>query len=92
MFAPGREIRAYLEKVAGKFQLHRRIKFNKEVVKSTYTEGQWHVETKDGDKITSDVFISAVGVLHVPKYPNILGLDTFAGGHSTALAGTTAST
>jgi cation diffusion facilitator CzcD-associated flavoprotein CzcO len=79
MFAPGREIRAYLEKVAGKFQLHRRIKFNKEVVKSTYTDGQWHVETKDGEKITSDVLISAVGVLHVPKYPNIRGLDTFAG-------------
>jgi cation diffusion facilitator CzcD-associated flavoprotein CzcO len=79
MFAPGREIRAYLEKVADKFSLRNRIRVNKEVVKAAYAAGQWHIETRDGEQITCDVLISAVGVLHIPRYPNIPGLDTFAG-------------
>lgn len=79
LFAPGSEIRAYLEKVADKFKLRGRIKFNKEVVKARYTDGQWHLETRDGEQSTSDVVISAVGVLHVPKYPSIRGLDSFMG-------------
>ena len=79
MFAPGREIRAYLERVTGKFNLGRRIQFNKEIIKATYTDGRWQLETRDGERITCDVLISATGVLHVPKYPDIPGFDVFAG-------------
>jgi cation diffusion facilitator CzcD-associated flavoprotein CzcO len=79
MFAPGREIRAYLEKVADKFRLRQRIKFNKEVIKASYTDGKWHLKTRDGERSTSDIVISAVGVLHVPKYPSIRGLANFGG-------------
>jgi cation diffusion facilitator CzcD-associated flavoprotein CzcO len=79
MFAPGSEIRAYLERLTRKFNLRRRIRFNKEVVKATYIDGQWNIETQDGDRITTDVLIAAAGVLHVPKYPTIRGLETFKG-------------
>ena len=92
MFAPGREIRTYLERVTDKFGLRNRIKFNKDVVKATYVAGRWRVETRDGEETACDILISAVGVLHIPKYSNIPGLDTFVGRASIALAGITAST
>ena len=79
MFAPGREIRTYLERVTDKFGLRNRIKFNKDVVKATYVAGRWRVETRDGEETACDILISAVGVLHIPKYSNIPGLDTFVG-------------
>jgi len=78
-FAPGPEIRAYLERLAAKFKLHRRIRFNKEIVKATYVEGRWNIETQDGDHMTTDVLITATGVLHIPEYPSISGLDAFKG-------------
>src|SRR5277367_6205538 len=79
MFAPGPEIRAYLERLSVKYKLHRFIKFNKEVTKASFLDGLWAVETRDGERFTTHVLISATGFLHIPKYPNIRGLDSFQG-------------
>ena len=43
-----------------------------------YRDGQWWVGTADGEE-AFDVLITATGVLRVPRYPDIPGLDTFAG-------------
>jgi cation diffusion facilitator CzcD-associated flavoprotein CzcO len=40
---------------------------------------QWHLKTASGDVHVADIVISALGMLNVPKFPSIPGLDTFAG-------------
>jgi cyclohexanone monooxygenase len=77
--APGHEILAYLKKVAAKYDLERDIRYGHEVLKADYVDGQWRLETNHGDEGLFDAVIAAAGVLHHPAYPDIPGLDTFAG-------------
>ena len=37
----------------------------------------WTVETQTGEKLKCDVLVSGVGFLHVPKMPDIPGLEDF---------------
>ncbi len=78
-FCGGPEIRQYFEDMAKKYNIFARIQFNKEVVNADYHDGEWTVETADGASTKADFFISACGILVRPKYPDIPGLDTFAG-------------
>ena len=78
-FSPGPEIQAYFERVARDYDIERDIRFGDEVVRCTYVDGQWHVETAGGHRDVVDVVIAATGVLHHPKYPDIEGLDSFDG-------------
>jgi cation diffusion facilitator CzcD-associated flavoprotein CzcO len=55
------------------------VRFGDEVTRCTFTNSQWHLETKAGHHDEVDVVIAATGVLHHPRYPDIEGIDTFAG-------------
>jgi cation diffusion facilitator CzcD-associated flavoprotein CzcO len=80
--SPGAEIRDYLEDVADRFGVTERIRFGTEVVRAVWYDDTWRVESRDDAGITTEVFdfvVSATGVLHHPRYPDIPGLDTFAG-------------
>ena len=37
----------------------------------------WTVETQSGEKLKCNVLVSGVGFLHVPKMPDIPGLEDF---------------
>jgi len=78
-YAPGPEIHDYFKRVARQYGLHSRIEFNSEVVACDWIEGQWHVRLRDGRVDIADVVVAATGVLHHPSYPDIPGLDDFAG-------------
>ncbi len=79
-FSPGGEIRAYFERVARGYGVLDRIRFNEEVTQCTFTDdGQWHLAAASGQQDIADVVIAATGVLHRPRYPDLTGLDTFAG-------------
>jgi cation diffusion facilitator CzcD-associated flavoprotein CzcO len=78
-YSPGTEIRQYFEDVAREYGVERRVRFNDEVVKAEFVDGRWHLETAQGHRDVVDVVIAATGVLHHPRYPDIEGLDTFAG-------------
>ena len=78
-FAPGAEILAYLEDVAHRYDVARRIRYAEEVTRCEYLDGRWRVETNTGDWDTADVVIAATGVTHHPRLPTIPGLDAFAG-------------
>jgi len=78
-FSPGAEIQAYFEGIAKTYDVERRIRFNAEVTSATYTDGRWQLEIGDGTSDCVDVVIAATGVLHHPVYPDIEGLDSFAG-------------
>jgi cation diffusion facilitator CzcD-associated flavoprotein CzcO len=77
--ASAEEIHGYLKAVAADFGVEKYIRFNEEFVRAEYRNGKWRVEARTGFVDEFDVVISAVGVLHHPKYPDIPGLDLFGG-------------
>lgn len=78
-YAHGGEIYKYFENVADKYDLKKHIRFNSEVTSARYERGKWFLKTVDGELHIVDIVIGATGVLHHPRYPDIEGLDTFAG-------------
>ncbi len=78
-FSPGDEIEAYFEQVTKDHDVERCIRFGEEVTRCELVDGRWHLETATGTKDVVDVVIAATGVLHQPRYPDIDGLETFAG-------------
>ena len=79
LYAPGDEIEAYFERVALDHGVGPHVRFGHEVVRCTFDDGRWHLTTDQGVQDEVDVVIAATGVLHHPKYPDIKGLDSFAG-------------
>ncbi len=78
-FAPGAEIQAYFEDVARRFDVLPRIRFGADVARCVFEAGRWKIELSDGSRDEADFVIAATGVLHHPAYPEIEGLDSFAG-------------
>ncbi|WP_220793034.1 flavin-containing monooxygenase [Nocardioides stalactiti] len=77
--APGAEINAYFAKVARDTGVHDRIQYGAEVARIDWVDGRWSVTTTAGASAAYDFVISATGILHHPRYPDLDGLDTFAG-------------
>jgi cation diffusion facilitator CzcD-associated flavoprotein CzcO len=82
-FAPGPEILAYFEGVAHRYGVDELIRYGREVrcleLTSDKRRTRWRIETSTGERDEADVVIAATGVLHHPRYPDIDGLDEFAG-------------
>ncbi|MGE0486960.1 MAG: flavin-containing monooxygenase [Gammaproteobacteria bacterium] len=95
LFSPGPEICAYFADVAVRYGIAPHIRYDAEVVQADYADGRWTVIMADGRTDRGDVVIAATGVLHHPHYPDIAGLDVFAGAcfhsarwdHAVSLAG-----
>jgi cation diffusion facilitator CzcD-associated flavoprotein CzcO len=78
LLPPGAELQSYFRLVADERGIRPHIRFGTAVESARYHGGQWQITTADGEE-TFDVLITATGVLRVPRYPDIPGLDTFAG-------------
>lgn len=78
-FSPGPEILAYFEGVADKYGVTPHIRLNQEITRAEYHSGRWSIETASGLRDEADIVICATGFLHHPVYPDIAGLDRFAG-------------
>jgi cation diffusion facilitator CzcD-associated flavoprotein CzcO len=78
-FSPGGEIQGYFEDVARKYEVEKSIRFGEEITRCELREGRWQLETSTGRRDAADFVIAATGVLHHPQYPDIEGLDDFAG-------------
>jgi len=78
-FSPGPEIRAYFERVAREHDVLSRVRFGDPVTQCRFADGRWHLTAASGHRDEVDVVIAATGVLHHPRYPEIVGLDTFEG-------------
>jgi cation diffusion facilitator CzcD-associated flavoprotein CzcO len=78
-FSPGEEIQEYFERISREYGVHESIRFGDEVTRCEYRDGRWELETASGHRDAVDFVIAATGVLHVPKYPDIEGLDAFEG-------------
>ncbi len=78
-YSPGAEILAYFEQVARDYHVDEVVRLGDAVTRLEWTDGRWHLETEQGVRDEADVVIAATGVLHHPRYPDIAGLDRFAG-------------
>ncbi len=78
-FAPGPEIRQYFEAMARRFELHDHIVFDTEIKHCEWRGDHWSLHGSAGAQDECQVLVAATGVLHHPRYPDIPGLDTFAG-------------
>lgn len=78
-FSYGPEIQAYMEKVADDFGVTDVVRFHTPVTRLDYEGPTWLLTTASGEQLRFDVVISATGILHKPVYPDIEGLESFAG-------------
>jgi cation diffusion facilitator CzcD-associated flavoprotein CzcO len=78
-FSPGEEIQEYFERVARDHHVLDDIRFGDEVTSCRFVDGRWLLETAGGHHDVADVVIAATGVLHHPRYPDIVGLEDFDG-------------
>jgi cation diffusion facilitator CzcD-associated flavoprotein CzcO len=80
-YGPQKEIHAYLEQVADKYDLRRHIRFGREVESADFDElrGLWRIRFVDGSVHEAQILIAAVGQLNRPKFPDIPGLERFVG-------------
>ena len=78
-FASGSEIQAYFEKVAQDYDVLEHVRFGDAVTRLEHGRDGWTITTQSGYTDQADVVIAATGVLHHPRYPDINGLESFAG-------------
>ncbi|KGG85022.1 MULTISPECIES: flavin-containing monooxygenase [Comamonas] len=84
-FALQAEIQSYFEQVATDFGIRKHIRFNTKVLAARYDEQHAHwnvdIESSAGENQTlrANLLLSAVGLLNVPRMPDIQGLQSFKG-------------
>ncbi|KAF8205375.1 hypothetical protein K438DRAFT_1670245 [Mycena galopus ATCC 62051] len=83
---PQAEMYAYWRNLATKYNLYPRIVFNRSVISAEWSvkEQLYHIITEDvqsGTRFstTAKILISALGILDIPRYPDIAGLSSFKG-------------
>lgn len=80
-YSPAGEICTHIEAMVDDFDLRRRIRFGVEVNGLSFDEaaGIWTVETTAGTHLRARTVVLASGPLTDHKFPDIRGLDTYAG-------------
>jgi len=80
-YAAQPEILAYLEDCADRFGIRPHLRTGVTVVGAEWSEASstWTVRCDDGTTVEAAVVVSALGMLDQPKWPDIAGLDDFAG-------------
>ncbi|WP_019813447.1 flavin-containing monooxygenase, partial [Saccharomonospora saliphila] len=75
------DILAYLDRVARRSGVLSHVRFRSEVVSADFDRGtaRWLVRTADGTTYAARVLVPATGQLSRPAYPDVPGLDSFAG-------------
>ncbi len=75
------EVLEYLRFVADRLDLRQDIEFETAVTSASFDEanGNWKISTDDGEEITSQFFVTAVGCLSEPWVPDFDHIDSFEG-------------
>ncbi len=80
-YAPQPEILTYLEGVAQKYGVAEACEFGRTVERAEWNDAdsKWTVHLADGERVVSDIVVSAIGMFNSVVLPDIPGLDDFAG-------------
>ena len=75
------EILAYANHVADRLDLRAEIQFDTRVTSAVFDEAtaRWSVSTDQGETVSAQFVVMAVGCLSTTKQPEVPGVDTFAG-------------
>ena len=74
------EIQEYLARCATEFGLDPHISLNTRILGAYHQQGgTWRLRTSAGEEHEFDVVINAMGNQHTPLYPEVPGMDLFAG-------------
>jgi cation diffusion facilitator CzcD-associated flavoprotein CzcO len=75
------DILAYLERCCDEFGLRPHLRFGTEITELHWRDDDrvWELHTADGDVHDADVVVSGLGQLNRPLWPDIDGVDDFAG-------------
>ncbi len=75
------EILAYMEHVAEKYGILPHCRFGADVTRAEWDDAvaAWTLTLGDGETVEADVVVSAIGMFNDLAWPDIDGLDTFAG-------------
>src|SRR5271170_2169565 len=81
MYPGQREIHDYLKRCVQRHELAPNIRLNTRFHEAVWDEadGVWRATAGEGMRIRARVLVSGIGGLHVPQYPRLKGLDSFAG-------------
>lgn len=79
VYSDGPEIQAYLKRVAEEEGLRPLIRFGRTLKRAEWDGARWRVETEEGEVVSARVLVSAMGALHLPRPPEIPGIEGFAG-------------
>ena len=81
MFAGQAEILEYLKECARRYGILPKIRLRAPLREATWDEreGVWHAVVGDGQRIDARVLVSGMGALHIPRYPDLKGLECFRG-------------
>ena len=90
------EIRAYLERTAIEFGVSPHLRCDADLISAAWDDGaqRWRLQTSRGE-LTAQVLVSGCGGLVEPAFPDVPGIETFAGtafhsarwDHATELTG-----
>ena len=78
-FAPGPEIRDYLQRCVDEAGITERFCLGVGVTSATWRDNRWELELTDGSRVDAQVVVCATGQLDIPVVPDIEGLETFSG-------------
>jgi cation diffusion facilitator CzcD-associated flavoprotein CzcO len=80
-YAPQPEILSYMEHCAEKYGVLEHCRFDDAVQRATWDEAaaRWTLELESGATVEADVVVSAIGMFNDLAWPDIDGLDAFAG-------------
>ena len=81
MFAGRAEIQEYLEESVDRHGIRDRIRLKTQLREAAWDEAEvlWHATLGDGTIVDARVIVSGMGALHVPRYPEIEGIERFEG-------------
>jgi len=80
-YAPGIEIKSYLENCARKYGISDKICFGHKLKTAKFDEKKrsWNLDFVGHNTFPADILISAMGLFNRPRLPNLTGLDQFQG-------------
>ncbi|WP_078596432.1 flavin-containing monooxygenase [Evansella clarkii] len=80
-YAEQPEILSYINYVADKFDLRKDIQFKTRVQTAVFDEktNRWNVQLSNGESVSAQYFITAVGCLSASNVPKFKGLENFKG-------------